>query len=740
MSIAATTPAVRRSVVGPAAVFVAGLSVAVSAVLGPRIPDEHLEALDMVVGWLDAAAGLALAISGAAVLARGRHPLGYLMAGFGAWWAVDSAARSWLAFATTYDPPLAGASAAFWVYQRLGAGLLLLLPLVLLLYPDGRMPGGRLRIPAVVSLATTALLPLAVLLAPSDQAQLAASDGDLPPAYAGLQLDPLSLPLPDDVWQVVLRLAYLLVPLSLLVPFAVVVSRYRGSTGLRRTRMRWLLWAAVMDVLVMAGLWLLPDTVTSWGLTVCVALTAGSVAIGLTRPEIVDVDRLLGSTLVYGTLVVLSFLLDLLILGTAGQFLDAHLSGGQGLVVAVFVVTLVYAPLRHRLWRLVRRGTRGERDDPYAVVSRLAERLETSDTPGDQLLEVAGAVARAFRTTYVGVEVLQADGRRLLVEHGTAPEERDAMPISYRGEQIGRLLLPRGPRASLRPADERLLADVVRQAAAAARTAQLADELQASRERIVTAVEDERRRLRNELHDGLGPTLAAVASRIDMARMAAGKEDTDRLLGTARSEITDVLAEVRRLVHGLRPPALDDVGLAGAVRQQVDRLSAPGLTVRLDVPERLDGLPAAVEVAAYRIVSEALTNVVRHAQASRATVLLRDEGARLVVEVTDDGRGIDRDAAAGVGLVSLRERAVELGGRTQVTEGPDGGTRVRAELPLTVATSPEETTRGTAAPRVDGARMDGPRMDGPRMDGPRMDGPRMDGVRMDGAASGGTGQ
>ena len=429
MSSAATTPAVRRAATGPVAVFVAGLAVVVSAVLAPRVPEAHREALDLTVSWLDAGAGLALAVAGAVVLARGRHPVGWLMAFFGAWWAVDCMAGAWLAVATTYDPPLAGASLGFWVYQRLGAGLLLLLPLVMLLYPDGRFPTGRLRIPALVSLASTALLPVAVLLAPSAEAQLASDDGEMPAALAGIELDPFSLALPDGVWQGVLGVAYVLTSVSLVAPFAVVVSRYRGSSGLRRTRMRWLVWAGLMDVLVMLTLRVLPDAASSYGLTFCVALTAGAVAIGLTRPEIVDVDRLLGSTIVYGALVVVSFLVDLVILGTAGRVLDAHVSGGQGLVVSVFVVSLIYAPLRHRLWRLVRRGTRGERDDPYAVVSRLAERLETSDTPDDQLLEIAGAVARAFRTTYVGVEILQADGRRLLVEHGTAPAERDAMPI-----------------------------------------------------------------------------------------------------------------------------------------------------------------------------------------------------------------------------------------------------------------------------------------------------------------------
>jgi signal transduction histidine kinase len=222
----------------------------------------------------------------------------------------------------------------------------------------------------------------------------------------------------------------------------------------------------------------------------------------------------------------------------------------------------------------------------------------------------------------------------------------------------------------------------VRQAAAAARAARLADELQHSREQLVTAVADERRRLRRDLHDGLGPTLAAVASRIDTARITARRDPAaaDEVLVAARADVTGMLAEVRRLVHGLRPPALDEVGLVGAVRQQASAVG-PGLEVDVEATGDLTALPAAVEVAAYRIVAEALTNVERHAGARHAHVRLHRDASEVVVEVTDDGTGIAAGTPAGVGLVSLRERAEELGGRCEVLDAHPG-TRVRARLPL----------------------------------------------------------
>jgi len=146
--------------------------------------------------------------------------------------------------------------------------------------------------------------------------------------------------------------------------------------------------------------------------------------------------------------------------------------------------------------------------------------------------------------------------------------------------------------------------------------------------------------------------------------------------------VQDVVADVRRLVHDLRPPALDDRGLVGALTQQAERITdGGGLAVSVDAPE-LGSLPAAVEVAAYRIAGEALTNVTRHAAARRATVRLVRDDRDLLVEVADDGTGIAPEAQAGVGLISLRERAAELGGRSEVTCPAGGGTIVRAWLPL----------------------------------------------------------
>jgi len=289
------------------------------------------------------------------------------------------------------------------------------------------------------------------------------------------------------------------------------------------------------------------------------------------------------------------------------------------------------------------------------------------------------------------VEVERTAGSRLTATLGTRPRETRALPITYRGREVGRLVLPaRGLRTRLNRRDEELLGDLIRQAAVAARTTQLADALQDDRERLVLAREEERRRLRRDLHDGLGPSLGGAVFQLDSARLTVDRdpEAAAAQLQATETHLLGVMDDVRRLVSDLRPPALDTVGLVGALRQQGDLV--PGVDVRVEAPAELGELSAAAEVAAYRIAGEALTNVTRHAGARHCTIRLAVEGDCLLLEVADDGVGIAAEREAGVGLLSLRERADELGGRTEITCPSSGGTVVRAWLPTSV-TQPEES-------------------------------------------------
>lgn len=218
-------------------------------------------------------------------------------------------------------------------------------------------------------------------------------------------------------------------------------------------------------------------------------------------------------------------------------------------------------------------------------------------------------------------------------------------------------------------------------------------DLQSSRERLVTAREEERRRLRRDLHDGLGPQLSSQTLTLSAIKklLRQDPDTAEQLLIDATTHAQEAIADIRRLVYALRPPALDDLGLLAALQEQMSQYHASGIVLTLDAPEALPPLPAAIEMACYRIVQEALTNVVRHAHANSATVHLRLQ-ENLVVEVRDNGLGLPPGVRSGVGLSSMHERAEELGGTCLVETMATGGTCVRARLPLVVGQHEENET------------------------------------------------
>ncbi|CAN5542120.1 sensor histidine kinase [soil metagenome] len=242
---------------------------------------------------------------------------------------------------------------------------------------------------------------------------------------------------------------------------------------------------------------------------------------------------------------------------------------------------------------------------------------------------------------------------------------------------------PRRGHKRLTDRDRSALRDIGRVAATAVRRVQLSDEVYRARERLACDLEEERRRIRRDLHDGLGPALATIVMGLEEARAVhrADPERADALLVQLKGQAREAIDDIRSLVYGLRPPALDDLGLLEAIRQTVDATGARSeLTVTLDGPRELAPVPAAIEVAAYRIVQEALTNVVRHAAATQADVTIRCTGGQLCIRVADNGRGLPGDLVAGVGLTSMRERLRDIGGR--LTIGSDGGAVIDATLPL----------------------------------------------------------
>lgn len=475
---------------------------------------------------------------------------------------------------------------------------------------------------------------------------------------------------------------------------ATIIWQYRRSQGATRRQIRWLMLAALVVGAAAVLLYFLPPLVTGgYGLDANLIGLIGvlfplAVAISILRYNLFDIDALLNRALVYGALTTIIIAVYVLVVGVLGTVLQAQ---GNLIValVATGVAAVLFQPLRERLQRAVNRLMYGERDEPFDVLARLGQRLESTLSPGMVYPTIVEMVAQALKLPYVALAVQRGEGFETVESYGPAVEELEVYPLSHQGEVVGQLLVARrGPDEAFSPADERILRNIARQAGAAVHASQLTADLQRSRQRLVTAREEERRRLRRDLHDGLGPTLAAQMFRLGSARalLATDPEAADRILAQLEGQTEETLAEIRRLVYNLRPPALDQLGLAAAVREYAAQYNGADLSVTVEAPDSLPSLPAAVEVAAYRIVQEAVTNVVHHAAAERCVVTLVCDGG-LRVTVRDDGQGLPADYRMGVGLSSMQERAAELGGDFRVEATPAGGTEVTAILPLVEASA-----------------------------------------------------
>lgn len=665
------------SVVAWSTTVLIALLVVASLVLDVAAPD-HGPGVELGPGFgaTYTLAGLAFALC-ALVVARHdpRQRFGWALLPIAAVWALDGFSQSYVRVAISANGADPGSNLALWFLNRFGAVLPLGIAALLLIFPSGRFLPGWLGRLGIASLAGMVVGILIVILAPITSAP------DVANVPADVDFDYLALPSLGGAADVLRPLSGLLTAVGVVVAMGTALVRYRRSVGADRDRMRWLVWA----VLVMA-LTIVAVSVADVGgavdavIVVVAVLPVVAMTVGVVRPTVVPVEDLLVRTLVLGAVALSLLGVDLIVVALLTGALG-DLDERQLVTVVLLVTALGYGPLRQRLFRLVQGWVLGTRGNRYDVMAGLAASLESIEDGPAQLAAVARAVADAFGVRYVAVEVDRPGGERLVATFGDRPEEVRTLPITYRETEVGRLVLPaRGLRSRLSNRDEKLLGDLVRQAATAARTSRLADELQASREGLVNTREEERRRIRRDLHDGLGPAMAGVVYQLETARLLV-ESDPRRAatqLDSVRDQVQEIVADVRRLVHDLRPPSLDDRGLVGAVRQLAETQPLPVEVAAAD----LGSLSAAVEVAAYRIVAESLTNVVRHARARSAGVRLERTGTDLVVEVTDDGVGIGEEVQAGVGLLSVRERAAELGGRTEVSCPPYGGTVVRAVLPL----------------------------------------------------------
>ncbi len=640
---------------------------------------------------------LAFAVFGALIAARRpANPIGWLLYGFGLLYVPLSAARTYAWYALVERPGrLPGGEVAAWIETGLGGATpFAALVFVFLLFPTGHLPSARWR-PVAWLVGLAVLLDIVAKFAPGPLRNLDLGVPVSNPfgiAGAGSVLEPLEM------------VAFLLMVATLAGALVSLVLRLRRATGDERQQLKWL---ALSGTCVAAAFAVAPVLWTQLGdsgavlwavlFVVSVGTIPTAVGVALLRHHLFDIDLILNRALVYGTLTAAIVAVYALVVGGLGALLEARGSFAISLLAGGLVAVL-FQPLRDRLQWSVNHLLYGDRDDPYAVLSGLGRQMEEALDSEAVLPAIVRSVAEALRLPYAAIALPQGHGLTVVAATGDQVVVPTRFPLNYQAEPVGELLLgPRAPGEIFGNRDRRLLEDLARQIGVAVHAVRLTTELQLARERLITAREEERRRLRRDLHDGLGAQLAALSVQTSILhklvrRDPAGAEAAAVELGV---ELRAAVADIRRLVHGLRPPALDELGLVGAIRQRAGQYATGGqltvdaedasdgvlLDVVVEAPPKLPELPAAVEVAVYRIVEESLTNVVRHARARRVIVRLTIDDD-LELSVQDDGIGIGSGQPIGVGLLSMRERAVELGGTFTADVLPGGGTCVDVRLPL----------------------------------------------------------
>jgi len=475
------------------------------------------------------------------------------------------------------------------------------------------------------------------------------------------------------------------------------IFRYRKiSTQAERQQTRWVLfgfslWIGYILVTIYPYFYLEslpPGSSLPWwssfnevGWWVSLNIIPVTLVIAITRSRLWDIDIVINRTLVYGVLTLTTMVTYVFVVGTVGILMD---TGDNAMVafLATGLIAVLFQPLRDRLQIWINRLMYGERDDPVAVLTKLGEQIEKTGSPEAILSNIVKTIGKTLKIPYVAIELGEND--ELVASYGTPMGKPLRLPLVYQGKDVGSLVVEqRGLDESFSAKDLQLLENIAHQVEVTAHNMSLTADLQRSRQSIVTAREEERRRLRRDLHDGLGPQLASQTLTLNAIEKLVDRdpEKVKMLIKGLKAQSQEAITSIRHLIYELRPPALDELGLVEAVKEGSANYRS---TVRVDVyaKEKLPSLPAAVEVAAYHITQEAIVNAIKHAQASRCRVQFEVVDYDLRIEINDDGRGLPDVLQAGVGLQSMRERVSELNGWIRFESLSGNGTCVRVRLPL----------------------------------------------------------
>jgi signal transduction histidine kinase len=607
---------------------------------------------------------------------RPGHPVGVVLLASAAVGATVVATGAHVDAALAGAVPTTGLAWSLWVNRWLWVLMAATPTALLLAFPGGRLPSPRWRPVLPVCAAGVALFVAQSMGQPFAETFWRAVPATNPLGDAAAHVSAALGPWP--------RVAFVLASGC---GAAAVLGRLPGASEELRGR---LLWVAVPGVFLPVALAL--SLVGGWEWAGAVEMVAGlavsvTVAVVTFRHRMFDVDVALNRAVVYGLLMacLAGAYVAVVVVVSAAVEQVSWLPG----VAGAAVVAVSFGPLLHLLQRAADELLFGARRSPERVVGRIlresglgAASAHPAGSP-EHTRETLGRAAAALRSS-LRLPWVRLECAGISVTRGEPRTAGECFPLRRGTRSVGVLEVGRrydGERVS---GDDPALASAVAQLALTMDALLGAAELRHARDRMATARADERRRVHRDLHDGLGPTLAGVCLGLEGAEQLAGSDPAAAVasLPELRVHARQAVDDLRRLVDGLRPAELDELGLLDALRFRLGALAGHGgAQVRLRAPRELPGLPEQVELAAFRICLEAVTNVVRHAAARTCEVSLEPAGDRLLLEIRDDGRGLGK-ATPHVGLRSMHERAHEAGGRLEIEAGERGGTRVLASLPL----------------------------------------------------------
>ncbi|MGH2573274.1 MAG: histidine kinase [Actinomycetota bacterium] len=665
-------------------------AVAVAAIVGGFVlqsisPQESLPPgiRSSLTERLDSLTNLGLPVIGALVASRRpKIALGwlFLLAGLGL--GVSTFGQAYAAYALLVDPgslpaPYAVAWVSNWSWT-LGVGAL---PFLLLLFPTGMLHSRRWRTVfwgAAICSATlllTALIASAVLWS---QPFLESASFD--PLLEGVAIGAVYATLAFSVLGVVSQLL-----------------RLRQARGEERQQLKWFVTATALFVAILV----VQSIVDSVALTPLLSLaTLGlymAIGIAILKYRLYDIDIVISKTLVFGALAAFFTVVYVAVVVGIGALVGARANTLLTIVAAV-VIAVAFHPVREWARHLANRLVYGRRATPYEVLSQFSERMAGTYAVDEILPRLAQILGEGTGASRAGVWLRVGGELRLAASWPTEYGARAALPVGreklpeipettraaavrHQGELLGALAIAKPPSEPLTPTEDKLLSDLASQAGLVLRNVRLIEELRASRQRIVAAQDEERRRIERNIHDGAQQQLVSLSVKLALVR-AMAKKDIDRadsMLEELQSEAGDALDNLRDLARGIYPPLLADQGLLAALEAHTRKVPLP-VQIQADGVRRY--LQEA-EAAVYFCCLEALQNVAKYAGASRAIVALTGEDGHVVFSVQDDGIGFDPDRTpSGSGLTNMADRLAALGGALEVTSRPGHGTTITGRVPV----------------------------------------------------------